>query len=260
MYYFIYYFSLFMIYSFSGWVIEMIYVGFAEKKIINRGFLLGPYLPIYGVAGTLMTFILSFYIDYPLFLFLNAIIIGSIVEYFTGYAMEKIFKAKWWDYSKNPLNLNGRICLQNSVLFGILGTILVYYINPFLNNCLDQIPNPILYFISGLLLSLFIIDIVISCNIIKELKLTAIALKKDYTDEMSHKVRETLANKNWSFKRLLNAFPDLTFLNMKQLKKIIKKQAKRLKEKTKKLARLRKKEAKLKDKQKEIEKEIKNMK
>lgn len=75
---------------------------------------------------------------------------------------------------------------------------------------------------------------------------------------MSHKVREALASKNWSFKRLLNAFPDLTFLNMKQLKKMIKKQAKFLKEKTKKLARLRKKEERLKNKQKEIEDEIKN--
>ena len=87
MYYFIYYFSLFMIYSFAGWVIEIIYVGFAEKKIVNRGFLLGPYLPIYGVAGTLMTFILQLYIDFPIFLLLNAIIIGSTVEYFTVYAM-----------------------------------------------------------------------------------------------------------------------------------------------------------------------------
>lgn len=249
-----------MVYSFCGWIIETIYVGISERKIVNRGFLLGPYLPIYGVAGTLMTFILGFYIDYPLFLFLNSIIIGSIVEYFTGYAMEKIFKAKWWDYSNIPLNLNGRICLQNSILFGILGTILVYYINPFLHSCLNRIPNSILYFISGLLLSLFIIDTIISCNIIRQLKLTASALKKDYTDEMSHKVRESLANKNWSFKRVLNAFPNLTFLNMKQIKKMIKKQAKMLKDKTKKLARLRKQEEKLKDKQREIENEIKKIK
>lgn len=260
MYYFIYYFALFMVYSFCGWIIETIYVGISERKIVNRGFLLGPYLPIYGVAGTLMTFILGFYIDYPLFLFLNSIIIGSIVEYFTGYAMEKIFKAKWWDYSNIPLNLNGRICLQNSILFGILGTILVYYINPFLHSGFNQIPNSILYFISGLLLSLFIIDTIISCNIIRQLKLTASALKKDYTDEMSHKVRESLANKNWSFKRVLNAFPNLTFLNMKQIKKMIKKQARMLKDKTKKLARLRKQEEKLKDKQREIENEIKKIK
>lgn len=246
-----------MIYSFCGWIIEMIYVGVSQKKIINRGFLLGPYLPIYGVAGILMTFILNFYINYPLFLFLNAIIIGSIVEYFTGYAMEKIFKAKWWDYKDVPFNLNGRICLQNSILFGILGTILVYYINPFLYSCLNQIPHPILYFISGLLLSLFVIDTIISCNIIKQLKLTASALKKDYTDEMSHKVREALASKNWSFRRILNAFPNFTFLN---IKKMLKKQAKLIKEKTKKLARLRKKEEKLKNKQKEIENEIKRIK
>lgn len=260
MYYFIYYFSLFMIYSFCGWIIEMVYVGIAQKKIVNRGFLLGPYLPIYGVAGILMVLILNLYVDYPFILFLNAIIIGSIVEYFSGYAMEKIFKAKWWDYSDVPFNLNGRICLVNSILFGLLGTILIYFINPFLSSCLHQIPNPILYFISGLLLSVFVIDVIVSCNIVKQLKLTASALKKDYTDEMSHKVREALASKNWSFKRILNAFPDLTFLGMKEFKKMLKKQARRLKDQTKKIARLRKKKEKLEDKQKEIEKKIKDIK
>ncbi len=237
MYYFIYYFAMFMIYSFCGWIIEIIFIGITEKKIINRGFLLGPYLPIYGIGGILMTLILKFYINYPFILLLNAIIIGSIIEYFTGYVMEKTFKAKWWDYSKEPFNLNGRICLLNSILFGILGTALIYFINPFLNSCLHQIPKPILCFISGLLLSIFIIDVIISCNIVKELKLTANALKKDYTNEMSHKVREVLANKNWSFKRLLNAFPSLTFFNMKQLKKIIKRQATKL---TKKLTHIQK--------------------
>lgn len=260
MYYFIYYFALFMVYAFFGWVIEMFYVGVAQRKIVNRGFLLGPYLPVYGVAGILMTFILRLYTNYPLFLFLNAIVIGSIVEYFASYAMEKIFKAKWWDYKNVPFNLNGRICLQNSILFGILGTILIYYVNPFLYSCLDEIPHPILYFISGLLLSLFVIDVVISCNVVRQLKLTASALKKDYTDEMSHKVREALANKNWSFKRVLNAFPDLTFINIKKLKKMIRKKTKMLKEKTKKLARLRKREKRLRDKRKEIENEIQKIK
>lgn len=233
MYQFVYYFALFMIYSFAGWIIEVIFIGITEKKIVNRGFLLGPYLPIYGIAGTVMSFILHFYIDFPIFLLLNAIIIGSIIEYFSGYIMEKIFKAKWWDYSNKPFNLNGRICLGNSILFGILGMILIYFINPFLHFCLDSIPVTILYFISGLLLSLFIIDCVLSFHIVKQLKLSADALKKDYTDEMSQKVKEALSNKNWSFKRILNAFPNLTFLNMKELKKMLKKQAKKLKEKTK---------------------------
>lgn len=232
MYYFIYYFSLFIIYSFGGWIIEMLAVGFTQKKIVNRGFLLGPYLPIYGVAGVLMTFILQLYLQYPIFLFINAILIGSIVEYFTGYGMEKIFKAKWWDYSRKKFNLNGRICLQDSILFGLLGTILIYFINPFLYFCLDSIPTTLLYFIAGLLLSIFIIDCIISFNVIKRLKLTAVALKKDYSDEMSHKVREVLSNTEWTFKRILNAFPDLTFINMKEFRRMIKRKAIVIKEKT----------------------------
>lgn len=253
MYYFIYYFSLFMIYSFGGWVIEMFVVSFVEKKIVNRGFLLGPYLPIYGIAGIMMTIILHFFTNNSFILFFNAILIGSTIEYITGYGMEKIFKAKWWDYSDQPFNLNGRICLTNSILFGLLGTILVYFINPFLYFCLDAIPTSLLYFIAGLLLSLFVIDCVLSFNVVKQLKLTAAALKKDYSDEMSHKVREALATKGWTFKRILNAFPDLTFINMKEFKKIITTQAKILKEKTRKLA-------KLNQKKKKIDKKIKNLK
>lgn len=241
MYYFIYYFSLFMIYSCGGWVIEMIVVGFSQKKIVNRGFLLGPYLPIYGCAGLLMLAILKFYIHYPVLLFLNAILIGSIVEYITSYAMEKIFKAKWWDYSKEPFNLHGRICLVNSILFGLLGTILIYFVNPFFTFCLDLIPTYMLYFIAGLLLSLFIIDCILSFKVITQLKLTATALKKDYSMEMSQKVREALAKKGWPFKRILNAFPNLTFLNMKELKKMLKKQAKIIKDKTKNIASIQKK-------------------
>ena len=241
---FVCYFLLFMIYSFGGWVIEMFVVGFTEKRIVNRGFLLGPYCPIYGVGGLLMSAILQFYIDYPILLFFSAIIIGAIVEYATGYAMEKIFKAKWWDYSKNAFNLNGRICLVNSLLFGLLGTFLIYFINPFLHFCLHSAPIPLLYFIAGLLLSLFIIDCIISFKIVKQLKLTAAALKKDYSDEMYHKVREALGATAWPFKRILNAFPDFTFINFKSFKMMIRKKAKMIKEKTKKIAKIRKKEEK----------------
>lgn len=234
MFQFIYYFSLFMIYSFGGWVIEMIFVGFQEKKIVNRGFLLGPYLPIYGIASILMTFLLDPFKQYPVLLFISAILICSIIEYFTGYAMEKIFNAKWWDYSNEPFNLHGRICLRNAFLFGILGTALIYLINPCLFFCLDLVPIPFLYFVAGLLLSLFTIDFVLSFHVIRRLKLTAAALKKDYSDEMSHKVREALS-KEWSFKRILNAFPDFTFINFGEFKKILKIKAKYMKDRSKRL-------------------------
>lgn len=237
-----------MIYSFGGWVIEMFVMGFTEKKMVNRGFLLGPYCPIYGVGGLLMTFLLHKFTSHLAFLFFMAILIGSVLEYITGYLMEKIFKAKWWDYSNKFCNLNGRICLLNSILFGLLGVILIYIINPFLHFCLFSIPIKFLYFIAGLLLSLFIIDCIVSFHVITELKLTTLALKKDYSDEMSHKVREVLSNQSWSFKRILNAFPDLKFLNIKDIKEKIKKQAKKIKDQTKKLKKQTKKLSKIKRK------------
>lgn len=244
MYYFIFYFLTFMIFSFLGWIIEMFVVGFKEKKIVNRGFLLGPYCPIYGAGGLLMTFLLGKCTNYPIILFFSASLIGAILEYFTGYAMEKLFKAKWWDYSDKPFNLHGRICLMNIVLFGLLGTIVIYFVNPFIFFCLKLIPASLLYFSAGILLSLFIIDLILSFNIVRQLKLTAAALKKDYSDEMSHKVREALAKKAWPFKRILDAFPDFNFTNLKEFKKILKKQAKKLKEKTRRLTRINKRKTK----------------
>ena len=127
-----FYFLLFISYSVIGWIMETILKTIEYKKFVNRGFLIGPYCPIYGCGALLMTFLLQGYVHDPIVLFVFNIIICSILEYSTSYIMEKIFKARWWDYSYTKYNINGRICLDTMIPFGLLGLLMMYVINPFI--------------------------------------------------------------------------------------------------------------------------------
>ena len=103
------YILLFMIYSFLGWLMEVITVSVEAKKVVNRGFLIGPYCPIYGIGAVLITLVLSRYKYDPLVLFVMTMVSCGVLEYLTSWAMEVIFKARWWDYSHEKFNLDGRI-------------------------------------------------------------------------------------------------------------------------------------------------------
>ena len=215
----LFYFSIFFIYSFIGWIIEMIVENFIlEHEFANRGFLIGPYCPVYGVASILMMLLLSRYSNDILVLFFMSVIICTVVEYFTSWLLETIFKARWWDYHDFPFNINGRICLINSIGFGILGVLLIKILNPSVVWLFSKI-NPIIFnIISFLLLLLFIFDIIFSFNIIKKIKVSASSLKKDNTNTFSNKVKTELGSKSIFIKRILTAFPDLAYNLIKKSK------------------------------------------
>lgn len=220
---FLHTFLLFFIYSVAGWVIECLFCKIYYHKLVDRGFLLGPYCPIYGVSALCMIKALERWQNDWLVLFVMAVLIASIVEYITSYIMELIFHTRWWDYSNNSFNVNGRICLLNSLLFGILGIILLKMVNPFVNHWLLGIPTNILNIISIILLIVFIIDFIISFNIIFKLQKSVVSLKKDRTLEVSTKVRDILNQKSIWFSRINFAFP-----NYKLIPKKIKKETKKL--------------------------------
>ena len=138
-------------------------------------------------------------------------VLASVLEYFVNYLMEVIFKARWWDYSHLPFNLNGRICFGSSAFFGIGGLLIINVTNPFLLNLLSKIDFNILMTVDIVILILIILDLCVSCNVIKKLKLSAYSLKKDYTEEISAKVMGALSKKSKQFKRLLKAFPNVKF-------------------------------------------------
>lgn len=182
---------------------------YTKHKFVNRGFFIGPYCPIYGCGCLLITFLLKQYMDDIIVLFTMAIVICSILEYGTSYVMEKLFHARWWDYSDSKFNLNGRICLETMVPFGVLGCVVMYLINPLLNMLIDLMPYTVLEIVSISLFIVFLIDNIISFEVISNFKRVSFAIKKDSTEEITKKVRETLSRMNFLDKRLVDAFPDL---------------------------------------------------
>ena len=186
-----------------------------EKKIINRGFLIGPYCPIYGVGCLLLTTLLNNYKNNIISLFILSIIICSILEYLTSYIMEKLFKARWWDYNKYKFNINGRICAETMIPFGILGVMVVHYINPFLTKIINT--NTIIFTILSVT---FIVDICTSFTIISSLKKTMNTVKKDNTEEITKRVREIIKQKSFLQQRLIKAFPDFKS-TLELIKKIV---------------------------------------
>lgn len=207
------YFMLFFIYAILGWIIETTLVSIEKRKFVNRGFLIGPYCPIYGFGGLAITILLKNYTKDPIVLFLMAVIICGTLEYFTSYIMEKIFKARWWDYSAKKYNINGRICLETVVPFGILGCLVMYVLNPITFKYLNMLSNSMLNIISAICFTIFITDNIVSYNVIssftKTVKTINVGKIKDNTEEITKKVREVLIGKSFFNKRFMEAYPNL---------------------------------------------------
>jgi len=183
------YILIFFTYSFAGWFMESVGGILNVKKFVNRGFMIGPYCPVYGIGVVLVSILLKKYInDIPVLFFLSIMICGAL-EYFTSYIMEKLFNARWWDYHNKKFNINGRICLETLLPFGIAATIILAKINPFLINLYSKLPDFLLHIITGILSVSFIVDFIISFKIILSFK-GEIYSKKDNTEEISEMVKE----------------------------------------------------------------------
>lgn len=151
----------FTIYSFIGWVCEVVYCSLLQRKfVLNRGMLYGPVCPIYGFGALILIFSLKNLIPYPIVLFFAAVLLTSSLEYAASFILEYLFDTLWWDYSKHKLNINGRVCALNSTLFGILGLALMYIVNPFISKYVNQIPDLFILIISKALLFIFIADFI----------------------------------------------------------------------------------------------------
>ena len=214
----IYFILLFFIYSIFGWIVETIYVFIRNHKFTNRGFLMGPYLPIYGFGCLFLIIFLDNSTNDIFGIFLKSIIICSILEYFTSYIMEKIFKTRWWNYGNRKFNINGRICLETTIPFGILGCLLMYIINPFITSFIFSININIIYLITFLLLFIFTVDFTISCKIIFNIRGIIKDVAVDGTEEITNMVKEIL-NKSKMYKRINKAFPKFQIIKVFNMKK-----------------------------------------
>ena len=200
-------FLLFIAYSMIGWMIEVVATFPDTKCFVNRGFLIGPYCPIYGNCAIAMVLLLH-NVKSPILLFILSIIICSVGEYITSYLMEKLFHARWWDYSHRKFNINGRVCLSNLVLFGIMGLVMIYLVNPFLINILNKIDIGVLKVIVSILVIIFMTDLFLSLSIISKIKNVGKTILKDSTEEISAKVKEVLLTKGKLTSRFAKAFPN----------------------------------------------------
>lgn len=213
------YFLLFIIYSVIGWTMEVIGKLIELKRFVNRGFLIGPCCSIYGVGAILITLLLKNFTYNIVVLFIMSILVCGILEYGTSYFMEKFFKARWWDYSKKKFNINGRVCLDTIIPFGLLGCFIVYIANPFFLGILDKLPTLLLHIIVITLLVIYIIDICISLGVVTNLRKTTNEVNKenreDNTEEITKKVKEILLGESVLNRRLINAYPKLIAIKEK---------------------------------------------
>lgn len=144
----------------------------------------------------------------PLVIFIVATAVSAIVEYFVSYLMEKLFHVRWWDYSTYKFNLNGRICLSNLIVFGVVGVTVLCLLNPLLFEWFNSIPEVTRVIIACVLLIVFISDIAVSLWLIIGCRVTAGTVNPDATEEIVANIHEVLKSKGKLNRRLINAFPE----------------------------------------------------
>ncbi|MDL2310544.1 putative ABC transporter permease [Peptostreptococcaceae bacterium OttesenSCG-928-C18] len=243
---FSYLFLLFITYSVIGWVIESIYCSIAEKRLINRGFLIGPYCPIYGAGAILILVILPKFSSNIFAIFFLSMLFSGIVEYITSFVLEKLFKLSLWDYSKNKFNINGRVCLKNLLLFGILAVILVFVINPFIIKIYSYVPHTVSVIVLILTLIIFTFDIILTSmsifdikklsnrtlnldelafarnkmtgSIMQDFENTASKIKYSFNEQK----RKSIDKLNFIHRRFIKAFPNLKSLDPNESFEILK--------------------------------------
>ena len=202
-------FLIFIVYSIAGWLLE-ITVGLLQKhRFVNRGFLIGPICPIYGTGALLITFCLS-PLHNPIVIFLASVLICATLEYSTSVIMEKLFHVRWWDYSDRPFNLNGRICLEALIVFGIGGTLVTLIFSPALYHILSSLPDVALYALALIFVVALLADAFLSLYLIKGFRVTVGIAAKDATIEISERVHDLIMAKGKLSRRLLKAFPNQT--------------------------------------------------
>ena len=205
---------LFFAYAFLGWCIEVTLKYFQFHRFINRGFLTGPWLPIYGSGAVLITVVikglapLEFSVGTT---FIVSFLLCGFLEYMTSYVLEKRFHARWWDYSSKPMNLHGRVWIGNLVLFGLGGVVIVDLINPLLLRLSEHMSFPLREIMAFSLSAVFIADYVMSHFVLKLVKTSVELSEADDTEAISKEVRLLLSNRSVFYRRFADAYPEVIY-------------------------------------------------
>lgn len=187
---------LFCFYSVIGWCTEVIYATVNSGKFVNRGFLNGPVCPIYGAGVVLVLFVLEPLKDNIFILFIGSVLLTSLIEFITGLILEKIFNDKWWDYSKDPFNIRGYICLKFSLLWGVACIVVVDVIEPLIYDLIKVTPKVLGYIILTISLIIFLIDFIVTVSTILKFKKRLyimdelVSKLKDLSDEIGENLSD----------------------------------------------------------------------
>lgn len=202
-------FILFFIYSVLGYIVESISVSMIEGKVVwSRGFLIGPYIPIFGTGAILMVLILKKYYDDIFALFIMSMIVCLTLEYLTSYIGEKLFHLRWWNYSDKKFNINGRICLENGILFGVAGIFIIRYVNNFFEGLIMKMSPHTALVVAIILSVIFYTDFLISLRTVIKFNGSFNKYAKDNTSEVKNKIIADLKENGFLIKRLLRSFPN----------------------------------------------------
>ena len=208
---------LFFIYSFAGWCIEVTLKFRQYHRFINRGFLTGPCLPIYGSGCALITAAVDILVMISRYessygsVFAVAFVLCGVLEYTVSYLLEKRFHARWWDYSQKPMNLHGRVWIGNLLLFGLGGVLVVKVTNPVILRFFAGITFKARYITAIALSVVFVIDYLISHFVLKLVKDSVEKSEADNTEAIGKEVRKMLSDKSLFAKRFADAYPEVIY-------------------------------------------------
>lgn len=195
-----YYIAFFMVYSFLGWCVEVIYATIKSGEFLNRGFLNGPLCPIYGFGVVMIVAFLGDYKDNVFQLFLYSTVLVSALEYVVGFLLEKLFHHKWWDYSGMKFNISGYISLVFSLLWGVACVLIIKYIHPIIETLVLKVPLTIGHVVVASLIVLTLIDTYVTVFSVIGLNRRLSRLEdvtekiKDISDELGENIYETTSS------------------------------------------------------------------
>ena len=205
---------LFFSYAFIGWCIEVTLKYFQFHRFINRGFLTGPWLPIYGSGAVLITIAVKGIAPLESSIgttFVISLLLCGLLEYMTSYILEKRFHARWWDYSQKPMNLHGRVWIGNLILFGLGGVLIVNLINPLLARVSLHLSLCVQEVLAFSLSAVFIADYVMSHFVLKLVKTGVEGSEADNTEEISKEIKLLLQDASVFHRRFAEAYPEVVY-------------------------------------------------
>jgi uncharacterized membrane protein len=184
---------IFMIYAFVGWCTEVSYAAVNHGVFVNRGFLNGPYCPIYGCGMVIVVGLLYPIKGNLLLLFIGSVLLTTCLEFVTGYVLEKVFHHKWWDYSKVPFNIKGYVCLKFSIYWGFGCTFVIRLVHPVIYRFVTLIPHILGILLITIVMLVFCVDVGITVATILSFNKKLQAM--DEIAERIHKISDEIGER-----------------------------------------------------------------